>query len=236
MHKLSGRYLARYSNCQAFVYLSICILFLTAILTYIDKTPFQRFIGNINPIFVIIVSFFLGIFLLSYLIRKTPFKVFREQSLNDYLFIGGVAAFFGFEVIVADIWFADYSPDINVLFPKSLLFYPAIGYVVEVVFHLIPITLFVFIFSRFKTISTNKIVWISILVVAIIEPIFQIWFLGESSQATTIYTIIHVFTFSFVQLLVFKYYDFITMYYFRLVFYLFWHIIWGYLRLELLFN
>ena len=37
------------------------------------------------------------------------------------------------------------------------------------------------------------------------------------------------------QLLIFKKYDFNSMYAFRLVYYLFWHIGWGHLRLRLLF-
>ena len=39
----------------------------------------------------------------------------------------------------------------------------------------------------------------------------------------------------FKELLIFKRYDFIAMYAFRLVYYLIWHIVWGYARLRSLF-
>jgi hypothetical protein len=39
-----------------------------------------------------------------------------------------------------------------------------------------------------------------------------------------------------VQLTLFRRYDFLTMYAFRLVYYLVWHVAWGHLRLQVLFH
>lgn len=39
----------------------------------------------------------------------------------------------------------------------------------------------------------------------------------------------------YTRLALFKRYDFVTMYTFRLVYYLLWHIVWGVIRLRLLF-
>jgi hypothetical protein len=66
------------------------------------------------------------------------------------------------------------------------------------------------------------------------EPTFQVLFGGET-LALSVYTWFHVFAMAFLQLYVFRRYDFVSMYTFRLVYYMFWHIGWGYLRLRLLF-
>ena len=46
---------------------------------------------------------------------------------------------------------------------------------------------------------------------------------------------LHLFVFGMIQLSLFKRYGFVAMYTCRLAYYAVWHIIWGYLRLQLLF-
>ena len=80
-------------------------------------------------------------------------------------------------------------------------------------------------------------IWPCILVVALLEPIFQT-VLGFSQPYPTWVTIgvfANIFLINIFQLLIFKRYDFVSMYSFRLVYYAIWHIIWGVLRLKLLF-
>lgn len=224
------------SKYGVFIYLSLSILFYTIILSFLDETVFYAFIGNFNPILLIVLIFILGFILLNYLNRVASFEIFRKSSLEDFFFIGSLAIFISFVVMVADIWFADYSADINVLFPYSLMFYPIAAYVAEIIFHLVPLFLIIFIFSGFRKIPLNKIIWVGIFFTSLTEPLFQSWYIGECTLATQVFTSVHVFIFGLIQLLIFKYYDFITMYFFRIVYYLFWHIIWGYIRLGLLFN
>ena len=49
------------------------------------------------------------------------------------------------------------------------------------------------------------------------------------------YVAAFVFVFTLVELYIYRRYDFVSMYSFRLAFYIWWHIIWGYLRLQWLF-
>jgi hypothetical protein len=49
------------------------------------------------------------------------------------------------------------------------------------------------------------------------------------------YVGVFVFVFTLVELDIFRRYDFVAMYVFRLTYYLWWHIIWGTLRLQWLF-
>lgn len=218
-----------------YLYLSLSVLSITLILTYIDYDTFSRFLGDINPVLAILITIITGFSIFKFLLSKTQFVIYKKHNLKTYLIITSIAVIFGIEVIAADIWLVDYSADINILFPKSLLFYPSIGYIVEVFFHLLPISLIIIFLTSFKKFNINIIVWISIIIVSIIEPLYQIWFTDLSSLTTTIYTGIHVFLISIIQLLIFKYLDFITMYLFRLIFYFIWHILWGHFRLDLLF-
>lgn len=134
---------------------------------------------------------------------------------------------------------ASFPADMNVLFPESVLFYPAIGFFVEILFHVLPLSvLLISLTSIFKNVNHKKIIWICIVIVSLLEPIYQTIPMFSSSHyplwATAI-VLINLFVFNLSQLLIFKRYDFISMYSFRLVYYLLWHILWGYMRLKLLF-
>ena len=79
--------------------------------------------------------------------------------------------------------------------------------------------------------------WLCLLLVALVEPFFQMrWgFAGRPLSWAEAYVGLHVFAINVLQLYVFRRYDFISMYSLRLFYYLYWHIIWGYLRLQWLF-
>jgi len=125
------------------------------------------------------------------------------------------------------------------LFPQSLLFYPAIAFFVEILFHVFPLTLLIAVMSSIlKNLNFNAIFWISIIIISMAEPIYQTMDMASSKFFpvwAVAYVRLHIFLINFFQLLIFKKYDFISMYSFRLVYYLFWHIGWGYLRLLWLF-
>jgi hypothetical protein len=148
----------------------------------------------------------------------------------------GLAILFALPTILVDIS-VRFPEDLNILFPQSLLFYPAIAYVVEVLFHLLPLSLLLIVLtSIFKKVDQNKVIWFCILIVALLEPAYQtIGFIEQYPLWTVIYVGLHVFLFNVVQLSIFKRYDFISMYSFRLVYYILWHIVWGYARLPVLF-
>lgn len=220
---------------RVFLYLSGIVAVFTISVNIINPDIFSRFTGNINPLVVLFGSCFLGYFLFVFLNSRTALTIYRNKKPITYLIIACISLLFGIEIIAADIWIADYPKDLNVSFPASLLFYPAIGYVVEIIFHLLPISVIIILLASFTKLSMNKIVWISIITISIIEPVYQIQFTIQSSSITVIYTSVHILLFSITQLLIFKRFDFISMYLFRIIFYLIWHIIWGQLRLSLLF-
>jgi len=76
---------------------------------------------------------------------------------------------------------------------------------------------------------------ICIVVVAVLEPTYQ----ASHMSGFPIWSIIAVWTnlflFNLTQLVIFKKYDFLSMYLARLIYYFVWHIAWGFNRLNLLF-
>lgn len=217
--------------------ISFGVMLLAGILYFSNTSSFRPYFGKINPLVVIFLTIILGFVLLSFLLSKSWFVIYKKENLRGLLFSSGLAALFAVAIILVDLTVV-FPDDLNILFPESLLFYPAIGYVVEILFHVLPLSLlFFFLTIVFRKINYKKIIWISILTVSLLEPVYQTipFITGQYPLWAVIYVGLHVFLINLVQLLIFKQYDFVSMYSFRLVYYILWHILWGYMRLELLF-
>jgi hypothetical protein len=138
-------------------------------------------------------------------------------------------------IVVADL-FMRYPQDTNVPAPQSLLFYPAVGFVAEILFHVLPLALLLLALKPLvPRLGMERVVWLGILLVAVLEPTFQVLFKGDAFTWRAAYTWIHVFLIAFLQLCVFRRFDFVTMYSLRLFYYAYWHVLWGVIRLEVLF-
>jgi hypothetical protein len=223
---------------QYVVYLSLsAIVFILTSITYLsNSTSFRRFFGRFNPLLVVIIVFVLGLILFSYLLYDGQFAVYRVGNFKGLLLALVLPVPFAVVIILIDR-ISPFPININIPFPDSITFYPVMGYVAEILFHVLPFCLVYFSLGAFLGNASNtRIIWISILVAALIEPIFQVAFMvGRDPIWKVAYVGLHIYLFSFVQLLLFKRYDFITMYAFRLSYYALWHILWGHLRLNLLF-
>ena len=225
---------------QYLVYLglSVGVMTLTGILYFSDKLLFQRFIGKIDPILAFLVVTVLGGLLLTFLLYRGWFSIYLKGNLASLLPYLALTALFLIPSLLVDIRIG-FPADINILFPKSLLFYPTIGFLVEILFHVLPLTILLLSLTAiFKNTSYTSILWVCILTVALLEPVFQTRLMVSSSQfhfwAIAIIGL-NLYIFDLVQLLIFKRFDFVSMYSFRLAYYLLWHILWGYLRLKILF-
>jgi len=215
-------------------FLSLSIALLGTILYLRDSVIYEGILGEMHPLlalqFIIPAYFLLFLYLLSY----TPLRIYQNKGGKAYGLLAGISLVFGLEVIAADLWWAEYPLDLNVAAPDSFLYYPVMGFMAEAVFHLLPLTFFIFILSNMTSWPMNRVLWVSIALTALAEPFFQILAGPESDFTTQVYTGIHVFLFSLAQLWVFKKYDFVSMYLVRLLFYAIWHIGWGELRIEIL--
>ena len=159
------------------------------------------------------------------------FEICGSRSARGAGVSAALATLFGVWQVCADVLVTRFPKDINVPPPQSLLFYPAMAYVVEVVFHALPLALLLALLRR-STKKSNTIIvtWLCIVFVSSLEPV-----LVHTRMGSPAYVGVFVFVFTLVELCVFWRYDFISMYAFRLVFYVWWHITWGYLRLRWLF-
>ncbi len=236
----------------AFGVLSLVVIGLTAILSLSRVTfaqpyrgivrvnPagfFHSFFGSINPLLAVAVIAVIGVASLGFLQSRGWFEIFTMKgTLRGMAVSALIATLFGIEVMIAETTNIFRLPaDTNVPLPWSLLFYPAIGYVVEIVFHAIPLTLLLAVLGPlFKKLNMPGLIWLCILVVSLLEPIFQVR-LEQSFSLAQAYIGLHIFAINFLQLYVFRRYDFFSMYSFRLFYYMYWHIIWGTLRLQWLF-
>lgn len=219
-----------------FFSLSLAVTGLTGMIYFTNDQPFERFIGKVNPLLAGIFIVILGGILLTVLLSRGWFEIYKKENLKGLHRSAGLAAILGIIMILVDLKIV-FPADTNILFPASLLFYPAIGFFVEILFHVLPLTLLlVALTSLFRNLRFDKILWISIVIVALLEPVYQtLWMGGRYPLWAVAYVGFQVFLINLFQLIIFKRYDFISMYSFRLVYYLFWHIGWGYIRLKVLF-
>jgi hypothetical protein len=120
----------------------------------------------------------------------------------------------------------------NVPAPWSLLFYPSIALVVEVVFHMAPLALLVVSLRSIAPAYTDRAAWACILLVSLLEPIYQLRYslADQSLSWLEAYIWAHVWGINLVQLFLFRRFGFASMYGMRLAYYFLWHIVWGYMR------
>ena len=220
----------------AFAVLSIAVVGMAAILIPSSNTYFRSYFGNINPILGVVLAAAVGGGSLGLLRSYAKLEILRgRRTLRGIAVSAGIATLLAVSVIIADL-FIRYPEDTNVPVPEALLFYPVMGFVAEMIFHVMPLALLLLVLSPFrKRLGTDNYIRIGIIIAAIAEPTFQVVLAGTAMSLALVYTWVHICVFAFPQLWVFRRYDFVAMYSFRLVYYAYWHIAWGVIRLEVLF-
>jgi hypothetical protein len=216
-------------------------LFGLALLSFVLLLPssgayFRRFLGQANPILVLVGAAVIGAGALWMLRSRHGFVLLQGRATLRGIGRSAIlATALGVEIVVADLLIR-YPEDTNVPMPQALLFYPAIGFVAELLFHVLPLALLLLALSPLAgRLGRERLVWLGILLVAVLEPTFQVLFEGNALTWGDAYTWLHIFAIAFLQLYVFRRFDFLSMYAFRLLYYAYWHILWGVIRLKLLF-
>lgn len=216
--------------------LSLGIVVLTFIAYLSDRLLFQRFLGRINPLLAIAVIVLLGGILMAILLSRGWFAIYKTEAPKRFFWSSGLAALMAGIMILVDLKVV-FPADLNIPFPQSLLYYPVIDYAVQILFHLLPLSIILIsLTSLSQNLGFAELIWPCILVVALLEPVLQATsFVRNVSSSTAAYVALHVYVFTVIELWLFKRFDFVTMYSFRLVYYLIWHILWGTFRIGLLF-
>jgi hypothetical protein len=221
---------------QVYLGLSIAVVGLTGLISLNEHRPFQRYIDGLNPTVAGLLVCILGGILLTILLSNGWFSICSTDNRFGLYLSCSIATVLGIIMILMDLKIV-FPADTNVPLPASMLFYPAIGFFVEVLFHLLPLTLLMTVLTTvFKSAAHDHILWASLLLVALLEPAYQVlWMANRFPAWAAVYVGLHVFVINLIQLVIFKQYGFLSMYSFRLVYYLVWHIGWGYVRLKVLF-
>lgn len=222
------------TDLAAYGGISVAIILATVTLYALNAESFRLFLGKLNPIAIILSLTILG-YALLHALKSFGFSVYQPGNNNARIKTLGPTLLLALVIILIDVAVV-FPENMNVEFPFSLFYYPFFGYVVEVLFHLAPLFILLSVVNQFSEIS-NRTILTCILLVSILEPVFQL-VLGFSAQVsiwTTAYVGLHILIINLLQLITFWRFDFVSMYSFRLTYYLLWHIIWGNLRLEFLF-
>jgi hypothetical protein len=232
----STPHLNRTLQYVAYSVLSLLGLIFTLGLLPSSIAYFRRFLGELNPIAMVVISAIVGAVALWFLHARYDFVIFMGKGTIPGLKLSAVLATVLAIAIVAADFFIRYPDDANVPLPHALLFYPSIGFVAEIIFHVLPLALLLIILYPLSGwIGRDRFIWLGIFLVAVLEPTFQVTFGGKPFTWGSAYIWIHVFAIASLQLYVFRRFDFMSMYSFRLFYYLYWHILWGVIRLHVIF-
>ena len=205
---------------------------LSVVQTHLDRSVFERYLGAINPVAAMIVASVVAFGSLGYLRSHGSFEIAgRECVLGGLRFTAVAAPLFAGAAIGADLLLR-YPQDMNVTAPDALFFYPAIGFLVEVGLHTMPLALLIALFVR-SDIVPDRTFWLLAIPVAMLEAVLQM--ATATTAATAVFSGLQLLAFGLVQLFVFRRFGFVSMYAFRLAYYLLWHVAWGAIRLHWLF-
>ncbi len=196
---------------------------------------FERFYGSVPPLVVMVGVGVVGA-VAFWVLSRFGFVLWEGRRTFEGLRLSAIfATVLAVAVVVADVLLR-YPEDLNVPLPRALLFYPAIGLTAEVVFHLVPLAVLLPVLSSVVPhAGRERVVWFALALVAVSEPVFQVLVGGGGTGSLDVYTWVHVFILASLQLYVFRRFDFAAMYGFRLIYYAYWHILWGTIRLPILF-
>lgn len=215
--------------------LSLVTVVFTIILLPSANAYFRRFFGETNAILTIVVTSVIGAAAL-WMLQNNEWMILKgRMTLHGIKLSAVFATGLGIAIVIADL-IIRYPEDTNVPVPQALLFYPAVGFIAEIIFHILPLVLLSLALKPLVgKFGEERVIWTSILLVAALEPTFQVPFGGKSLTWSAVYTWLHIFVIAFLQLHVFQRFDFVSMYVFRLFYYTYWHILWGVIRLKVLF-
>jgi hypothetical protein len=128
-----------------------------------------------SPIFAATAMCAIGAVLLRVLVIRDGFAVAGPHIARGLTWSAGFAVLFGMIIVPADLIIV-HTADMNIPFPASVLFYPVIGFMVESLFHVLPLCVLLTTLRRVMARGRSAaMVWTSLIAVAALEPAHQTW-------------------------------------------------------------
>ena len=220
-----------WSGMGPFIWVLIVAAALTTWQTFADRSVFEPYFGPLGPIPVMSVTSVIGLIAMAYLQGASDFSVVGPGEWRDAATtIAWIVPLLALAAIAADV-ILRFAEDTNVSMPDALRFYPAIAVFVELALHLVPIAVLVAILGPPTAMDVSF--WRIAVPVALLEAVLQ--GIYAPSLGTAVFSIVQLVVFGLVQVWVFWRFGFMWMLGFRLAYYLMWHILWGVVRLGILF-
>lgn len=191
-------------------------------------------LGPLDPVATTLAVSVCGLLALRVLTRRGWFHAGGGSRRGCWIAVG-VGSALTIPVIAVDV-LGGFPPEMNVPAPASLAFYPSIAVVAEFAFHAVPLGL-VALAADLVSSSDSRARWSAMALAALPEPVLQVaWGAAYSPVWANVYVGVHLLAFNLIGLALFRRHGFLTVYLYRLVYYAVWHVIWGHLRLDVLFG
>ena len=193
---------------------------------------FDRFLGPLPPALTVAAMGLAGLAALRLLEGRGYWRRACSSRTVRGLAVSTVATL-PFAVVAITVDAAvGFPEDTNVTWPGAWLLYPAVVLVAEAALHLLPLAGLVWLTGwRWRGRALDRRSWGVMLPVAAIEPVTQV----ALGSALPTFVVPHVYVFGLVELALLRRYGYLPMLWFRLCYYLLWHLLWGAARLQLLF-
>jgi len=196
---------------------------------------FAPYFGGVPPVLAFALIVLAGWPALHYLDRRGGFALDRAAGRRRGLRAAATLALpFMVAVTLADVAIG-FAAAINVRLPAALVFYPVMGCAAIVSLHAVPLAL-ALAAARWllRAWPEPRRVALAAAVAASGEAAFQ-WHFTQGPPALGVFVAAELYAFGVVELWLYRRYDFVSMLAFRMTYYAYWHVLWGALRLELLF-
>ena len=221
-------------NNLPIVILSIAAMAAAGTLGWMGSYAYLVVLGITNPVIATVIVVVSGFAAWRVLLQRSwiAARASTQQALVLIMVLGMVLPI---PVIVVDL-FGGFSPDINVPGPDAFLFYPSIALLAEMVFHVIPLAAFAFIANRLQA-QPRAFQLTGFCIALAIEPVLQVvWGSSSSPLWANAYVGLHLLIFNAIGLYILRRHGLLAAYLYRLSYYSVWHLLWGYLRMEVLFS
>jgi len=207
-----------------YLVLALAALAVSFAAPFLPRAPFATFFGPLPaPVAMILVAG-AGLFAVIRL-QNAGWAPGVWPPVPRVLRLVGTGAAFALPTLALDLALP-FPEGINAPLPEALAFYPAIGFVAETVFHLLPFALLSLV------VPTRPAV--AIAACALVEPAFQVVAGGGLDLRNAIMAAI-LFAFGLLQMQMLHRHGFAAAFTLRIGYYLIWHIVWGVARLPLLY-
>lgn len=212
--------------------LSAAATLAAAALRVSGDTGIERFLGPLPPALTVAAAGVAGLGALRFLERRGFWRRACASRTGRGLLVASLATVpFAAAAIAVDVTLG-FPEGMNVTWPAAWLLYPAMALVAEAAVHLLPLAGLAWVTGRrWQGRVLDRRSWAVMVPAAAVEPLVQVA-LGSALPA---FVMPHVFLLGLVQLALLRRYGYLPMLWFRLCYYLLWHLLWGRARLELLF-